>query len=280
MRKALPVVLGVLFGAFLLIALWPSPRPVRRVVVAARDLGPGEVLRAEDLKAVDFDPSTAPADAVADPEPLVGRTLAVPRFAGEPVTPRHLGPAVSLAPDERAVGVRVKAPAGVAGLIRPGARVSLFFAVRDKDRGLYAKAALSGLRVVYVPPDFYARTVEPSPRTLQASTAADGGLIPAVPAPPPPSTALESAPVVLAAPLAVQTVAFRTADGTVEGREVVPAELLVALAAAVERGEGEAWLALEGEAAAPIPPTGGIFLSDLVPATSTMTLTLTVGGAP
>lgn len=279
MRKALPLVLGLLFGAFLLIALWPSPRPVRRVVIAGRDIGAGEVLQAEDLRVAEVDPAMAPEDALRDPAEAVGRTLAVPRFAGEPISPRHLGPAVTLDPDERAVGVRVKDPAGVAGLIRPGSRVSLFFAVLDRERGLYAKAALSGLRVVYVPPAFYAQTVEARPMTLRASTA-DGGLIPPAPAPPPTSRS-ESAPVVLAASLQPQTIVFRTADGTTEAREVSPAELLVALGAAVERGEGEAWLALEGEQAAPLPPTAGLFLSELLPVTRTLTATISLnGGGP
>ena len=52
--------------------------------------------------------SQAPSDAVADPAQLAGQTLAVVRFAGEPVTTRHLGQAVSLRPNERGIALKVQ----------------------------------------------------------------------------------------------------------------------------------------------------------------------------
>jgi hypothetical protein len=125
----------------------------------------------------------APTDALADPAKLVGQTLAVVRFAGEPITLRHLGPAVDLKPDERGVAVRVKADTGLAGLLRPGMQVGVVANLRvapgQAESGpqlagnaLYSKLLLEGLRVVYVSPDFQARPNVPV--TLQATISKSG----------------------------------------------------------------------------------------------------------
>jgi pilus assembly protein CpaB len=108
----LPIVLALLTFALLAVALWPQEAPTATVVVAATDLGAGAVLTPADLKAVIMPLESAPADGVGDPTLLVGQSLAVMRYTGEPVTPRHLGPAVILAPDERGIAVRVQADTG------------------------------------------------------------------------------------------------------------------------------------------------------------------------
>ncbi len=121
MRKWLvPIVLGVLTCLLLVAVLWQPEEPKRKVVVAATNLGAGVALAPSDLATVEMTRDQAPADALADPGKLVGQTLAVVRFAGEPITLRHLGPAVDLKPDERGVAVHVKADTGLAGLLRPG----------------------------------------------------------------------------------------------------------------------------------------------------------------
>lgn len=158
----LPAVLGVLAALFLVIALWPREEPKARVVVAARDLGAGVTLRASDLNVVEMPRSQAPADAVSDPQTLAGKTLAVVRFRGEPITSKHLGPAMRLRPDERGVAVKVSVERGLAGLLRPGMKVGV---VATLSQGIgsdvYAKVVLEGLRVLYVPPEFQARPYEP-----------------------------------------------------------------------------------------------------------------------
>ena len=141
-------------------------------MVAARDLGAGSILTPADLKTVVLPLEQAPSDGLTDPTSLVGESLAVVRYTGEPVTPKHLGPAVVLAPDERGIAVRVEADTGLAGLLRPGMEVgviaTLASPVSSSDfgtvsgRGLpYAKSMLEGLRVLYVPPDFQARPAQP-----------------------------------------------------------------------------------------------------------------------
>jgi Flp pilus assembly protein CpaB len=174
-RWGLPVALGLITAVLLVAALWPKETPQRTLVVAARDLGAGTTLVAADLTTAQApaDAARAPADAVADPGRFVGQTLAVVRFAGEPVTPRHIGPAVTLAPDERGIAVKVQSDTGLAGLLRPGMKVGLVATLADGDRDIYAKSLLEGLRVVYVSPDFQARPYTPA--TASATVTKSGG---------------------------------------------------------------------------------------------------------
>lgn len=163
-RWTLPLMLGLITAVLLIAVLWPKEAPTRTVVVAARDLGAGVELATADLTTAQIDAAQAPADAVGDPSRLVGLTLAVVRFAGEPITPRSLGPAVTLAPDERGLAIKVKADTGLAGLLRPGMQVGVIatLAAADVTRDMYAKTVLEGLRVLYVSPDFQARPYTPA----------------------------------------------------------------------------------------------------------------------
>ena len=167
----LPLIFGLLAALFLVIVLWPREEPQTKVVVAARDLGAGTTLRDSDLTVVEMPRSQAPPDAVEDTATLVGKTLAVVRFKGEPITRRHLGPAVRLHPDERGVAVKVSVERGLAGLLRPGMKVGV---VATLQQGLgtdvYAKILLEGVRVLYVPPEFQARPYEPVRATVDTTT--------------------------------------------------------------------------------------------------------------
>ncbi len=153
----LPLLLGLLTFGLILLALWPEPEHTVNIVIAAHDLGAGAVLTDADLALRTLPANLAPSDAVGDPAALVGHTLAVARFQGEPISPRHLGPGVSLGLDERAVAVRVKRDRGLAGLLRPGARVGVVATLPDADGDLFAKAVIEDLRVLYVSPEFQAK---------------------------------------------------------------------------------------------------------------------------
>ena len=179
-RWTLPLVLGLLTALLLAAVLWPKETPKRTVVVATRDLGAGTALAASDLGTAVVDAAQAPADGVADPARLIGQTLAVVRFQGEPVTPRHLGPAVTLAPDERGIAVSVKADTGLAGLLRPGMHVGVVATLAenaDTGRMVYAKTMLEGLRVLYVSPDFQARPYAPATAAATVSKSAGKGAL-------------------------------------------------------------------------------------------------------
>lgn len=168
----IPILLAIATFALLALTLWPQEEPTAVVVVAARDLGAGSILTPADLKTVVLPLEQAPDDDLADPTPLVGESLAVVRYVGEPVTPKHLGPAVVLAPDERGIAVRVEADTGLAGLLRPGMAVGIIATLEETtpspdfggglERSFFAKSMLEGLRVLYVPPDFQARPSQPT----------------------------------------------------------------------------------------------------------------------
>jgi hypothetical protein len=263
-RWGLPLALGVLTFVLLALVLWPHEPPKVPVVVAARDLGAGMTLAASDLTTTTMAKDQAPADAVADPATLAGQALAVVRFAGEPVTPRHLGPAVQLGAGERGIAVQVQADTGLAGLLRPGMKVGVVATLQNQNQ-VYAKAMLEGLRVLYVPPDFQARPYTPTTAqmTVQGGNAqGDGGLLggsqPATASQPASGGTLRDGVVVLAAGTQPQLVAYDLITSTLPitltdesgkpvpgsdvlkdkpakqgpGRWVVPVELLAALNAA------------------------------------------------
>ncbi|CAN5600637.1 MAG: SAF domain-containing protein [Nocardioidaceae bacterium] len=64
----------------------PPPPPVTTVVVAARDLPAGAVLGTSDLTTSAWPRGTAPAAAISADELPLGRTVAGPMRAGEPLT--------------------------------------------------------------------------------------------------------------------------------------------------------------------------------------------------
>jgi len=247
-----PLLLGTITAILLGLALWPQQAATRTFVVAARDLGAGTQLQPADLALRTAPADQAPADAVDDLQLVLGESLAVVRFAGEPVTLRHLGPAVELAADERGIAVRVQADTGLAGLLRPGMAVGVVATLPEANGGMYAKAILEGLRVLYVPPDFQARPYTPA--TAQLRVSSDGASSPPVVSASPQQTVQEGV-VVLAASTQPTTILYRWPEGLVESltatgevdiqtgvelgpaalppaRLVVPVELLAALNAA------------------------------------------------
>lgn len=248
MRRSpiLPIVLALATFALLALALWPQEEPVRTVVVAARDLGAGTILAPSDLKTISVPLEQAPDDGVDEPTLLVGESLSVVRYTGEPITPRHLGPAVILAPDERGIAVTVQADTGLAGLLRPGMEVGVIATLRDDlSEQVYAKSALEGLRVLYVPPDFQARNT-----SIVYQTNPDGSYTP----PPAPPEPIREGVIVLAAGTLPEPVVFEesqvilirrlaeeegesgaeipTVDEPPDAVWAVPVELLAALNAA------------------------------------------------
>ena len=158
-----------------------------------------------------------------------------PSSSGEPVTPRHLGPAVILAPDERGIAVRVQADTGLAGLLRPGMVVGVVATLRDgMSNEVYAKSTLEELRVLYVPPSFQAR----SPQTVVYESDGEGSYAP----PPPPQEPVREGVVVLAAGTLPEPVIYEEA------------ETILLRALAEEEGGGDTEDAVESEETEGEPP--------------------------
>ena len=132
---AVCVALAVLTG---LHSVRPHPGPQVTVAVAARDLDSGTVLSAHDLVERSYPADVAP---VGSSTTAVGRTLAAPVRAGEPVTDvRLVTPSlVSGYPGRVALPVRV-ADADAVALLRVGDTVDLVAA--DPRRGTASYVAL------------------------------------------------------------------------------------------------------------------------------------------
>lgn len=119
-------------------AVRPPPGPTVTVEVAAHDLAAGAVLTGPDLVRRTYPAGLAPVGSV---ERAVGRTLAGPVRAGEPVTDVRLVAPSLLAgyPGRVALPVRI-ADAAAVGLLRSGDRVDLVAA--DPRRGTASYVAV------------------------------------------------------------------------------------------------------------------------------------------
>jgi len=154
MKKLLPIIIAL--PVFLLSLLLLRPEATTPVVLAATDLPEGHTLTSSDITVSQVPKSQAPLDAISDPAMLIGQRLRVFRGAGDVIKPSYLGgEAITLAADERAVAIHVTDAAGLAGLIRPGDTVGIS-AVMESQDGAFAKTVASGLRVLYISPEFKA----------------------------------------------------------------------------------------------------------------------------
>ncbi len=142
--------LAALFAAAAVVAglheVRPPPPHLVPVPVAARDLPAGTTLGSDDVVTTLFAAGTSPAGLVRD---AVGRVLAAPVRAGEPVTDvRLVGAALAAAyPDAVAVPVRLP-DAAMASLLRVGDRIDL---VAADPQGSTAHVVASDVIVVALP---------------------------------------------------------------------------------------------------------------------------------
>ncbi|WP_083871255.1 MULTISPECIES: Flp pilus assembly protein CpaB [Nocardia] len=108
------------------------------VVVAARDVQPGQVLVPADLRYADLPPDAVPEGAVTDPATVLGATSTGAVHAGEILTDlRIVGPRLAAAaagtPNARIVPMRL-ADNAIADILRPGDRVDV---VAAEDTGAH-----------------------------------------------------------------------------------------------------------------------------------------------
>ena len=104
------------------------------VVVAARDMAVGTLLKAADLKRVNYPEKSIPKGIISDPNNAVNRVLMVPVANNEPVLTSKLssattveGMASTIEPGYRAVSVQITDASGVAGMVQPNAHVDVLF---------------------------------------------------------------------------------------------------------------------------------------------------------
>lgn len=145
--------LAAALAAVAVLATWRTvapPTPVTvPLLVAARDLPPGERLDRADLRIVRVPPDRRPARAVGVDDAL-GRTLAAPLGAGEPVSDLRLVTRDLLATTPGLAAVPVRLPdAGVASVLAVGDVVDV---VATAPRGGPATVVAAGATVLALPP--------------------------------------------------------------------------------------------------------------------------------
>ncbi len=106
------------------------------VAVAAKDLPLGTVLRAEDIRMIEWPGKAVPAGYMASPALAVGRGLITPVRMNEPILESKLaqkgaggGLPVIIPEGMRAISVRVDEVVGVAGFVLPGTRVDVLLSL-------------------------------------------------------------------------------------------------------------------------------------------------------
>ena len=143
----------------------PAAPPIVDYFVAARPLPKGTLARAEDFAVRTVPPERVPAGAILEtPDSKAGLPGSLVRKfvdAGSPVTlqdilrPRDRGFLASvLAPDSRAVSIKVDEESGVSGLIRPGDHVDVVltqvFEKADPARRALSETVLRNVRVIAI----------------------------------------------------------------------------------------------------------------------------------
>ncbi len=108
-----------------------APTPAVKVIMAARTLDPGTLIKEADLKIVDWT-GPLPAGVILKPEDAVGRGVVSAVMSGEPLLDTRLAPkgggaglAAMIPQGWRAVAVRVNEVVGVGGFAVPGMKVDV-----------------------------------------------------------------------------------------------------------------------------------------------------------
>ncbi|RZN08855.1 Flp pilus assembly protein CpaB [Bradyrhizobium genosp. SA-3] len=143
----------------------PAPPSTVGYFVAARPLSKGTLARDEDFAVRSVPPERLPAGAILEtPDSKVGLPGSLVRKfvdAGSPITlqdvlrPRDRGFLASvLAPDSRAISIKVDEESGVSGLIRPGDYVDVLltqvFEKADPARRALSETVLGNVRVIAI----------------------------------------------------------------------------------------------------------------------------------
>jgi Flp pilus assembly protein CpaB len=156
------VLIGV--GGLMLWLQQNAPRPTLATVVAAADMQTGHIVEPGDVQIVAWPTDSRPPAAVSG-EAIVGRRVASPIRAGEPLTEqRVVGPSLLASGGADRVAVALEPnPLTASGLIRPGDLVNLVGQTDAGPRTLVEGAAVLTLTedagTVLAVPSFAAASV-------------------------------------------------------------------------------------------------------------------------
>jgi pilus assembly protein CpaB len=129
-----------------------------QVVVAARNLASGELIKEGDVRMADF-AGTPPVGTLVSPDKAINRGVVDPIFMGEAVVESRLaapgagaGLAATIPQGMRAVAVRVNDIVGVAGFVIPGSHVDILIAGNppggNASAGTVTKTLLQNMTVL------------------------------------------------------------------------------------------------------------------------------------
>jgi pilus assembly protein CpaB len=138
--------------------------PSAKLVLAAKTLEIGTVLKEEDLRLADW-AGAVPAGASSRVQDLVGRGVITTIYEKEPVIESRLAPkgaggglAAMIPPGMRAVAIRVNEVAGLAGFVVPGMRVDVLISGSspgvNANLGTLTKTLLQNMEVLSAGQDF------------------------------------------------------------------------------------------------------------------------------
>jgi pilus assembly protein CpaB len=142
----------------------PSAQPQKRLVVAVHALEIGTLIRAEEIKLIDW-PGAVPAGAFEAADAAIGRGVISPIYQSEPLVENRLAPrgaggglAATIPPGMRAVAVRVNDLVGVSGFVLPGMRVDVIISGNPPGNtnaatGTISKTILQDIQVLSAGPN-------------------------------------------------------------------------------------------------------------------------------
>jgi pilus assembly protein CpaB len=116
------------------------PAPKNQYVAASVNLESGQIVRADNLRLVDWPASMPLPGAFTTTQPVVGRVVLYPLSAGEPIIDRQLaapgsgsGLTVKIPDGMRAISLRSDEIVGVAGFLLPGTHVDVLLTLRTTN---------------------------------------------------------------------------------------------------------------------------------------------------
>jgi pilus assembly protein CpaB len=151
-----------------------APAATSSILVAAKNLALGSVIGDADLRIAAW-PGTIPEGSIVKLADAVGRGVAAPIYANEPITESRLGTkgaggglAATIPPGMRAVAIRVNEIVGVAGFAVPGTHVDVLVSGNSRDvaGGNSTQTLLQNISVLSAGQDFKKDT-EGKPVTVQ-----------------------------------------------------------------------------------------------------------------
>ena len=148
-----------------------------QIVLAARDIDVGTVLKEEDVKLSDW-PGAVPVGSSNKTQDVVGRGITTAIYAREPVIESRLAPrgaggglAAMIPPGMRAFAIRVNEVVGVAGFVVAGMRVDILISGNKPGGdqavlGTLSKTLLQNIEVLSAGQD-YKKDAEGKPMAVQ-----------------------------------------------------------------------------------------------------------------